>query len=239
MAKEGKKSDFIDVTKPQSVKNILAYLTTKSEDIINQSLHFAEQLYNQERERRISAESKALNLTGLIGITTALVVALINFLFIDLGKSNIEVQSLLGIVDVRVLGIEATFFMLGIIFFFILAVYFAYETIKVGEESLADPNQIFELQSNKPLEFKKEYAASLLSAYSQNVKINNRKVGYLASAQFSFLAGVLILLLFTILSILVGLGILFNTISQGLIFTAILAVIWFVVISILRRKGYI
>ena len=166
---------------PLDGQEVLKKLKSTDESIIDSCLSYMKELLTREGQRRSTADEKANTLLGFSGITSALVLGLGSFLF-DL-RNQLPLYFLIPFI----------LFYILITVVFILTIWHGFKALHVREYSDVHPENIYEFQSDKTIEMKKKWIASLLVAYQKNAQETNEKVTNLLIAQKYFGIGIMLL----------------------------------------------
>lgn len=169
---------------PSNTEEALKRLTSTNEAIIDGSLSYIKELFAREEKRRNIVEGKANTLLGFSSLASALVVGLGTLLL----RFYTEFQQYPLVVF--------TILYLAILVTLVRTILHAHKALQLREYSDAHPVDVYDFQSDKTIEMKKKWIASLMVAYGRNIRATNEMATKLLSAQRWFGYGIMLLLVF-------------------------------------------
>ncbi|MHA1972565.1 MAG: hypothetical protein ACTSW1_06220 [Candidatus Hodarchaeales archaeon] len=166
----------------ENTDKIYSKLTSKEISVLKISLTNIKELYQEEENRKNTAESKATTLLGFAGLITSFIVGYGDFLF-----SN---RDTLDFIPLLVLGIT---YALTIIFI-IISIIFSIKSLSIGvyhKNKHAD--NIFTFQDLNEVDIIKNWIATTIYSINNNLDTINKKVDYVKDSQTYFSKGIICL----------------------------------------------
>ncbi len=169
-------------TKFKEIKNQVGDLT---DDKIDDALSFCKEMLDSENDRGDRIESKAYNILGVTGISTAFITGVTSLLSDKASPIHIWLTLIV-------------YFL--IVFALTITVLLASRVVIVGDYkySYPDISDVFNMGTQDLLETKKERLASYLFSYSKNLQIHNQKASYLTASQIWFRNAIILFLVLSV-----------------------------------------
>jgi hypothetical protein len=166
-------------TKLQEIQGKLTDITGVK--VIDDALSYCKELLDDENERGDKIESKAFNLIGVTGISTAFITGVTSLVTDNASLPFWLIPSLYILIVVSLT----------------LTVLLAFRVIRVGEYKHTQPDiaDVFNMNLLKLEDIKKRRIATYLHCYARNCQVHNIKASYLIGSQIWFRNAVVLFLL--------------------------------------------